>query len=89
MEAIIFIWLILSALVGLWNYNRGNSFWLGFFGSALISPLIGFILVALTRKNPENIEKRRVTSGEVKKCSQCAEIIKIDAKKCRFCGAGQ
>ena len=80
-------WIVLTVLVALWNHARGNSFAVGFLLSLLLSPLIGFIIVAITKVNRAKLEKRGLKSGKMKKCSTCSRPIRADASKCRFCGA--
>lgn len=84
---LLFVWFALSLAVGGWNKSRGNSFLVGFLVSIIFSPLIGIIMVAITKTNPKGMEKEALKSGEAKKCPQCAELVKVEAVKCRFCGA--
>ncbi|MGV8118929.1 MAG: hypothetical protein AB2L14_04105 [Candidatus Xenobiia bacterium LiM19] len=45
MLAYAFIYVILSILLGLMGYNRKFGFWGYFFGSMLLTPLVGILLV--------------------------------------------
>jgi hypothetical protein len=85
MESFLVFYVILALLVGLWNRNRGNSFWVGFLLSCLLSPLIGAIVVGIMKKNPNALIQREMASGEMKKCPVCAELVENEAIECRFC----
>ena len=69
-------WIFLSILVGAFASSKKRSGFGWFFLSLIISPLIGFIIVAIAG----------LPRGELKKCPNCAEQVKSEAKVCRFCG---
>lgn len=71
---IIIIWLFFAFLVAYYGDKKGQGFIGLFFLSVLLSPLIGFIVALATGDK------------NTKKCKQCAELIKKDAVKCKFCG---
>jgi hypothetical protein len=74
---ILVVWLLLSCLVAAYANRRFRSGIGFFFLSLFLSPLVGFILAAAGRSDPQ----RR----GLKKCSVCAELIKVEAVKCHFC----
>jgi hypothetical protein len=80
-------WLLFSLVVGIWSRRKGGSFIAGFIFSMLLSPLIAALIVAVRKPMKQTIENRELASGQVKKCPQCAELVRAEAKKCRFCGA--
>jgi hypothetical protein len=87
MEIAIFVtWLVLALAVAQFAKNKGNSPIAAFLVAILLSPLIGLILTAIASPNEEKIEESKLESGKMKKCPYCAELIKIDARVCRFCG---
>jgi len=80
MNVIVFAvaWLLLSYGVMVYAARKGRNQIAFFVLALLLSPLIGFVLVAAGGSNPQKMGLR--------KCPQCAEWVKHEAVKCRFCG---
>ena len=82
---IIVVWIALCFVAGAIASKKGRSSVGFFFLSLVLSPLIGIIAALIAKPNEEKVEKSKIAEGNSKKCPFCAEIIKAEAKVCRYC----
>jgi hypothetical protein len=82
---IIGIWLLCGIVAAYIYQRKGRSGLAAFIIGVLLGP-IGVILALLSSTDEKAVEKKQFASGEMKKCPHCAELIKNDAKVCKFCG---
>jgi len=86
MEILLIIWVLFGIAAAMVMSNKGRSGCGGFAMGFLLGP-IGLIIALVMGADHREMEKTELASGNMRKCPQCAEVIRVEAKKCRFCGS--
>ncbi len=77
-------WIIMAVVVAIVAGSKGrNMLGWGFYGF-LIWP-IALVHILCVRPERHVTEARDLAAGDVRKCPACAELVKREAKICRFC----
>ena len=80
MSPIFFYWIVVLSIM-LWAGSWNQSVFLTLVVSVLLTPIGGILFVLLQGRRPNPTENHR------KPCMNCAELIRLRAKVCRFCGS--
>jgi hypothetical protein len=81
---ILIIWVVLAIVGAIVASNKGRSGAGWFFLCLLLTPVVILILLALpSLKRPE--PRLAEPYEETKVCPECAEIVKLEARICRYC----
>lgn len=86
MEIFVIIWILFGVAGGIILANKGRSGCGGFALGFLLGP-IGLIIALVMGKDHTELDKQALKKGDVRKCPTCAELVKVEATKCRFCGS--
>ena len=85
MELLLLIWLLFGAGTAAIASNKGRSGCAWFCVGVLLGP-IGLIMSMAVPRDQAGMDAEKLASG-YRRCEKCAELIRAEAVKCRFCGS--
>jgi hypothetical protein len=80
----VIVWLV-CAFIGMGIGKSKGKGALGFILGLLLGP-VGIIIIAVSKEDTAVVESAAVSSGEMRKCPFCAELVKTEAVVCKHCG---
>lgn len=84
---LIFYWIALSVVIGAVAGARGRES-VGWFFLALVTfPLVAGLLLLIVGPFKPGMERKMLASCLARKCPACAELVKLEAVKCKHCGS--
>ena len=81
------ILLVLGLLTAKIADTKGRSV-RSWFAGGLLLPIIALPWIVLLKPDQEELDARALKTGRMQRCPKCDEMIRPEAKVCRFCGHG-
>ena len=80
--------LVFAVLLGLIPAFIAKSKGRNFFGWWVYGALIFIVALVhslVMKPDQHKLDRQQIASGDMKKCPHCAELVKSDARVCRYC----
>lgn len=80
------VWLLFGIASAVVASNKGKEGCAWFILGCLLGPF-GLILALVSKPDQRRLDNQAISTGLSQKCPECAELVRAEARKCRFCGA--
>jgi hypothetical protein len=83
---ILVAWVIVAFIAAKIAGDKGRSYGKTLALGLIFSPLISLLVAFALSPNSKKQETNALREGTSRKCPSCAELVKVEANVCRFCG---
>ena len=84
---VVAVWLVCAVLVALGAHSRGRSVPLWLLLAILLTPLPAALMLLMFPDRSERRDRREARRGRngLRLCPSCSEVVRSEARRCRFC----
>lgn len=80
------LWLVCAVVGASVTRSKGRGSVPGALLGLFLGP-VGLLIAVILPRNEGGLEAEAIETGDRRRCPQCAELVRREARKCRFCGA--
>ncbi len=80
------LWLVCAVVGASVTRSKGRGSAPGALLGLFLGP-VGLLITVILPKNEGGLEAEQLEAGDRRRCPQCAELVRREALKCRFCAA--
>lgn len=81
------LWIAGAVMAGVIADRKGRSGGLVALLALVASPIVGIGVALVLKPNQQRLDEAALRGGHMCRCPQCAELVRAEAVRCRYCQA--